>query len=232
MAYRIDVGQQDRPSMPYGFQLANVIHNEGSDTQAIAGHPKSYRQPADRRVLILAFRGTEPLKFRDWLTDANHQVVPYDGTNPAIGVHAGFIAAYKSVREALHKLVEQYEPEAVYTSGHSLGGALAGLSALDLRKNFPDLDVICYTYGAPMIGNESFVESYHRYVFKTFAFVYRYDIVPHLPFRRDGYEYTAPLCYLRPASFKMLRIVLGVPDHNRKNYIRALEKRGAKDECC
>lgn len=230
VVYQIDPWQEDRPPLPFGFQLANVISNEGSDTQAIAGHPKSYRRPADKTSLILAFRGTEPLKFRDWLTDANHQVVPYDGTSPAIGVHAGFIAAYKSVRDALHRLVEQYEPETVYTTGHSLGGALAALGALDLRKNFPALVVACYMYGAPRIGNRPFVDSYHRYVLTTHHYVYRYDLVPHLPSWGDGYEDLTTPIYLRPSRFKWLRLVLGVRDHRLENYITALSRKGVNDE--
>ncbi len=41
-------------------------------------------------------------------------------------------------------------------TGHSLGGALATLAAYDITKGCSDVDVACYTYGAPRTGNHAF----------------------------------------------------------------------------
>ena len=41
-------------------------------------------------------------------------------------------------------------------AGHSLGGALATLAAYDIVKGCPNVDVACYTYGAPRTGNRAF----------------------------------------------------------------------------
>jgi triacylglycerol lipase len=51
-------------------------------------------------------------------------------------VHVGFMLAWKSIRHdlmnAVGSLKEQYPDAALFVSGHSLGGALATLAALDL----------------------------------------------------------------------------------------------------
>jgi triacylglycerol lipase len=56
-----------------------------------------------------------------------------------VRVHKGFLTAYNSVRPALlqllSKVVADGEPWHVYTTGHSLGGALATLCALDLKTS-------------------------------------------------------------------------------------------------
>ena len=41
-------------------------------------------------------------------------------------------------------------------AGHSLGGALATLAAYDITKGCQNVEVACYTYGAPRTGNHAF----------------------------------------------------------------------------
>ena len=43
-------------------------------------------------------------------------------------------------------------------SGHSLGGALATLAAYEIAKTCPEVDVACYTFGAPRTGNHAFAK--------------------------------------------------------------------------
>ena len=49
-----------------------------------------------------------------------------------------------------------YISSPILCAGHSLGGALATLAAIDLQKkyHFPDLHV--YTYGTPRTGSAAF----------------------------------------------------------------------------
>ena len=57
-------------------------------------------------------------------------------------------------------------------TGHSLGGALATLAALEARRACPDttkLDISCYTFGAPRTGNHAFAREYNRAVPDTWA---------------------------------------------------------------
>ena len=52
----------------------------------------------------------------------------------------------------------------VLRSGHSLGGALATLAAIDLQKAFRFAHMHCYTFGAPRTGNHAFANEFEREV--------------------------------------------------------------------
>lgn len=45
----------------------------------------------------------------------------------------------------------------MYITGHSLGGALATLAALDHRRRYPDSKVTMYNFGSPRVGNRYLV---------------------------------------------------------------------------
>ena len=59
------------------------------------------------------------------------------------------------------------EPVDVYLTGHSLGGGIANLCALDLRRCFgSDSDLVAkvYTFGGPKVGNQHFANYYDEHV--------------------------------------------------------------------
>lgn len=142
--------------------------------------------------LIVSFRGTQQLQ--DWLTDFNafHMIYPYDNLDTKIMVHRGFMMAYLSVRKIIHCLVDNYSKsiKTITCTGHSLGGALATLCAVDMQYNFK-YPVQCYASGNPMVGNKYFVKSYDRRVPNTTRTYMRKDPVPYLPpkwFEKQTYE--------------------------------------------
>lgn len=62
--------------------------------------------------------------------------------------------------------------------GHSLGGALAILAAYDIRKQLQartscdsNVEVICYSIGAPRIGNHAFAREYNQVVPDTWSVI-------------------------------------------------------------
>ena len=63
----------------------------------------------------------------------------------------------------------------IYCTGHSLGGALATLAAYDISRamewGIRPTKVICYTFGAPRLGNYAFAETYNRLVPETWNVV-------------------------------------------------------------
>jgi len=67
--------------------------------------------------------------------------------------------------------------------GHSLGGALATLFAMDVAANAPAPfnTPIVYTYASPRTGDLDFVTKYNELVSTTFRFVDNVDLVPKLP---------------------------------------------------
>lgn len=94
---------------------------------------------------FLAFRGTTNL--RDLVTDISVEATRFHGC----WVHAGVVAAYLAVANDVRNAVAE-QPE-VHLAGHSLGGGLAVIAALDLHRLFPALQLRVTTYGAPRVGD-------------------------------------------------------------------------------
>jgi predicted lipase len=119
----------------------------------------------------------------DWLFNFRffRKKIPYNGTNPKIKVHTGFIETYKLVRDIVQAQVGGFRK--IIVSGHSLGAALATLCALDLQYNFPHVDIACLITGSPRVGNTYFADSFDRRVPDTYRMVYQDDIVTRVPFR-------------------------------------------------
>lgn len=138
--------------------------------------------PSNGRVVVLVFRGT--LSMEDWMTDLNfRQTEPsFLETPGAQLVHTGFDTLYATMRDNVYAALEGAFPNAerVFVTGHSLGGALATLCAMDLASNTKH-KVICYTYGSPRVGNVRFAEAYQAALPNSVRVWNRYDTIPDLP---------------------------------------------------
>ena len=77
-------------------------------------------------------------------------------------VHMGFLASWKAAREEvlphLRDLYRRYPDHPVHLIGHSLGGAVAALAALELKVAMGIDNVVVTTFGEPRVGNEGFVK--------------------------------------------------------------------------
>ncbi|WP_010582984.1 lipase family protein [Schlesneria paludicola] len=169
----------------------------GLDAQLFSvGNTQAFLAQNDDHVIV-AFRGTEsPTSFeglKDWLlSDAvNLLILPSGrlGTDfAAAGVgarfHQGFIDALGSIWEPLYSRVEAELKRAdrpLWITGHSLGGALAVLSAWLFQRKFVNVHQV-YTFGGPMIGNAEASKAFDKELARK---IYRYvngpDPVPKLP---------------------------------------------------
>ncbi|KAG2727738.1 hypothetical protein I3760_01G171800 [Carya illinoinensis] len=192
------------------FEKICFLDNESTDTQVAI-----WRDFARRR-LVIAFRGTEQARWKDLRTDL--MLVPA-GLNPEriggdfkqeVQVHSGFLSAYDSVRTRIISLIKSAighiddlsEPLLkwhVYVTGHSLGGALATLLALELSSSqlakCGAISVTMYNFGSPRVGNKKFAEVYNRKVKDSWRVVNHRDIIPTVP-RLMGYCHVAQPVYL------------------------------------
>lgn len=159
------------------------------------------------------------------VVEAKELVYPdaYGEPSRPVRMHSGFISAYLSVREQIHNYVQTSRATQYRITGHSLGGALAALCAIDLQYNFGQrIAVENYTFGAPRVGNAAFVESYNRRVPDTWRVVYGWDVVAGLPRPWQGYRHVEQAIKL-DRGFTW-RIVTGsFEDHRIDKYINALK---------
>ncbi|KAL9683171.1 hypothetical protein QQ045_014988 [Rhodiola kirilowii] len=199
------------------FEKLCFLDNASTDTQVAL-----WRDSARRR-LVVAFRGTEQARWKDLMTDL--MLVPA-GLNPEriggdfkqeVQVHSGFLGAYDSVRTRLESLVKlsigfasdnevnQEHNWKVYITGHSLGGALATLLALELSSSQlakrGAISVTMYNFGSPRVGNRRFAEVYNEKVRDSWRVVNHRDIIPTVP-RLMGYCHVAQPVYLATGGLK------------------------------
>jgi hypothetical protein len=124
---------------------------------------------------VLSFRGSDPVTLPTWVTDVVVKLVTrgeYDGR-----VHLGFSSALKRTWQKIEKLVELAEGKPLFLTGHSMGGALAVLTACRLaRDGRPPVAV--YTFGSPRVGDRAFCAGYRL---PTYRIVNRLDLVPEIP---------------------------------------------------
>jgi pimeloyl-ACP methyl ester carboxylesterase len=198
----------------------------------------------DGREIVVAFRGTYSVT--NTIVDLStvpQEYVPYpappgegDGDGDADGrcdnctVHMGFMASWKNAREvvipALQAAREKYPGYRVHLIGHSLGGAVAALAALELRLGLRWQDVVVTTFGEPRVGNAKLAD----YIDRAFKLgegevgedlAYRRvthvgDPVPLLPLTEWGYRSHAGEVYIEksdlPPSPGDLRLCRGDND--------------------
>ena len=183
--------------LPEDLGRAEFATQLGLNARLISvGNTQAYlAQNADN--IVVAFRGTEsPTTFeglKDWLlSDAvNLLILPTGrlGTDFAAAgvgarVHQGFINALDSIWLPLFSGVEdelKRSERPLWITGHSLGGALAVLSAWLFHRKFVSVHQV-YTFGGPMIGNSEASKAFDRELSgKIFRYVNGPDPVPKLP---------------------------------------------------
>jgi hypothetical protein len=124
---------------------------------------------------VLAFRGSDPVTLPNWVTDMVVQLVEcreYHGR-----VHHGFSSVLRRTWSRIEMILEQVEDRPLFLTGHSLGGALAVLSACRLaRAGRPPVAI--YTFGSPRVGDPAFCAGY---TLPTYRIVNRLDLVPEMP---------------------------------------------------
>lgn len=112
------------------------------------------------RNVYLIFRGT--MTANEWRRDVSAGMVPfYD--DEAAKVHDGFLKSYQPFRESIRTCIEQCGSIGnLFIAGHSLGGALSTIAAIDMEELVDSKKICVYTYGSPRVGNIGFVEKYNK----------------------------------------------------------------------
>ncbi|GGH01354.1 lipase family protein [Silvibacterium dinghuense] len=189
-----------QPPLPAGYTLVGTITaNPQAAAAAVAAAPAAAQAlphllvsessifglvcwNADEKSLIVAIRGTKtPI---EWIADLD--AVPAIWPRyPAAGlVHMGFQLVYEHIAASIKDLVAPYVAQAdeIWVTGHSLGGALAILTAYDLAKSNPTAKVPeLYTFAGPRVGNPIFAADFDTLIPQCQRIVNFMDVVPQLP---------------------------------------------------
>jgi pimeloyl-ACP methyl ester carboxylesterase len=160
--------------------------------------------------IAIAIRSTEGIM--EWIQDTQFLYVTCPFLAEAGLTEDGFTAMYLSLRtdpapgssvvQALATLPFPLPATSLTICGHSLGGALATLLALDVAANTANTtfkEPAIYTYASPRTGDPSFASTYDQVVKDTFRVANRLDLVPKLPWP-PLYEHVLTLFDLNPVQ--------------------------------
>lgn len=184
-------------------------------------------------TLYICFKGSaEPA---DW--KANFRIVQrteHYQSKSKIRVHTGFKGQYKLVKKDVLKAITEYlfemieigiEPRIVIT-GHSLGGALATLCAIDISINTDVKNIICIPIGSPRVGNRNFRKFFNKKLPDTVRFINHNDLICRVPTLWMGYIHIGNKVKLYPIKWTVrdfllwpINILLGsILDHYPGKY--------------
>ena len=171
----------------YANDLATDMNPSRADDEVSIGLICQVNQSGD---VVIAIRGTEGIL--EWIHDAEFDQVPCPFLAGAGHTEDGFTAMYESLRtgaepdspavvNALGKLTFPHPVGSVTICGHSLGGALATLLALDVAANTVFTEPAVYSYASPRTGDSLFASTFDQVVSNSYRIANRLDIVPALP---------------------------------------------------
>jgi pimeloyl-ACP methyl ester carboxylesterase len=160
-----------------------------------------------KTIDIIVFRGTQQVK--DWAFNLFPVPVPYAGRL----CHAGFVAAHASVWDDIEPYIDHNKRTLI--CGHSLGGALAELTAAKLNGKHDNLNLI--TFGKPNTFFKGFKKPFT--LDNQISVVNGSDLVARVP----------RLCYGPSKSQDMLYFANSGANYiNPSSYMRKLD-RNVKD---
>lgn len=128
---------------------------------------------------VVAIRGTDGL--RDIITDLHIGLA--GGDNNSL-VHAGFNKVFQSMKPALEQsltpILAANGRGTVHCVGHSLGGALAHITADWVKRRYKNR-VCLYTFGSPRVGLDGFAIKTTGNIDKIFRCTHASDPIPLIP---------------------------------------------------
>jgi len=158
-----------------GFVGTYFIYDESHDTNGYVGYTSS------QQTIYVSFRGSESIQ--NWVDNLDAVLTDY----PLCGnceVHRGFYeaeqASIANVVSQVRALKSQFPSYSVIVTGHSLGAALATLTALDL-VNQGVSSVRLFNFGSPRVGNDEFVAYVDSKLGDRNRVTHHKDMVVHTP---------------------------------------------------
>ena len=181
-----------------GVQSEPMFIQSPPETQQDA---QAYLWEKDNTV-YLTFRGTSSKK--DALADMN--VIPQK-IKDDIYVHKGFYNQFKSIEPVITAELQsdKYKDRitTIHVSGHSLAAALSQIAAAYYGDMFPELYIICHSFGCPRVGNKKFVEWFDTRVKEHMRVANNHDPITMIPQRSYWHHTPRCLIFYSDTKFKM-----------------------------
>lgn len=160
-----------------------AFYNPEHSAQAFCGFNQN------ENLIVLVYRSTQDVT--NWVNNIKFFKHEFgDCTN--CNVHLGFWETYtdlsKEVQSCAGSLRSRHPNAKILIAGHSLGGAIAALTAVDLRKQGHAVDYF-FTYGAPRVGTPEFSAWFSQFVnpAQHWRVTHYKDMVVHTPPASFGY---------------------------------------------
>jgi len=169
-----------------GFSTLRLFVDNASDTYGFACCN-------EQGLCVVAFRGTQADRYQDFLTNLQFGFNRWPDSRDCGRVHVGFFNSARSVLLAITEWLEEMAGTRtrLLLCGHSLGGAIANILAVDLRPN------ALITFGCPRVGDDQFVEYLtHQPQLQITRVVNCCDAVPTVPLPFMGYEHAGDALYI------------------------------------
>lgn len=239
LGYASDIAYDDPPEAAPKFAQHGLAVEKFYNVKAHRLDTQAYLVGNDQ-CLIVAFRGTQPDKISDWMTDLDINLVG----GPGGRVHDGFNAALNSIwRDLWQDIVTTRNNRSLWVTGHSLGGGLAVLATAKLRLEKDEPVNGLYTFGQPRVGDREFARHFDAdFGRQSFHYVNNNDVVARVPFRSMGYSHVGSFCYFdsegrQRDDINWMNLILDrlrgqikdhlvvdkLKDHSRKLYVGLLE---------
>lgn len=130
--------------------------------------------------IIVAWRGSSSTN--NWLSNMNAAQKKFKYIKEDALTHRGFTDIYSSARDEIFAVLGTLSPDkTMYVTGHSLGGALATLNAIDIAANSVHKTPRLYTYGSPRVGDPAFAKAFSNYVRRSFRYANLFDAATYVP---------------------------------------------------
>lgn len=153
---------------------------------AVSGVISNISSTITKPTLVVCFRGTKGLSdaYADLNIALDKEFISSKGTNIGI-VAKGVLEQYECIKNTQNGLIpyliekyNQLEEKTIIICGHSLGGAMATLLAVELVVDYPFVNVVIVTFGAARVLSESLAKTLPTKVKKYLRFLNDTDAVP------------------------------------------------------
>lgn len=179
-----------------GFQPTFQFSDIDTDTHGFIGKME------EENALYVVYRGSSSIT--NWLDDIDAYMVDYPECEYCY-VHEGFYYSQQSVIKGIINHIKYQVKETkfdkIVVTGHSLGGALALLTAIELiNNNFENVKLI--TFGSPRVGNAEFANYASKLVDDRSRVTHYKDAAVHCPFHED-FTHISGEWYQDPIGLKL-----------------------------